>query len=158
MDSRDSDGQSEEVSRPRSEAGSEDSPIDEILVVSDKSPKQLRREIRLIESKIYSIYNDRNDDDRYDIICRRRVPVGSQIPRTTCKARLYWDAVSEATEDWEAIANLRNIVPDRSDHTARLREGMLLLASRNPALLSALVERRRLVTQLERAKSEQSVD
>ena len=132
-------------------AANEGEPIEEIQVFAAKPASQIRREIRLAESKIYSLFNVLNDDDGFDIVCRRRAPIGSQIPVKRCKARLYWQALAEATEDDDGALDLRSVVSNKSDYAAKLREKMFQLATKNAALMNVLVKRRELVKQLESA-------
>ncbi len=130
----------------------EEAPIEEIQVFAAKPASQIRREIQKVDSKIYSMFNELNDDDGFDIVCRRRAPIGSQIPIKSCKARLYWQALSEATEDDDGGLDLRSVVSNKSDYAAELREKMFQLATENTALMNVLVKRRELVKQLESSK------
>ncbi len=53
--------------------------IDEITVLGVRDLGALRAEITRAEDEVYDVYNDLNDNDDYDIICKLRAPIGSQI-------------------------------------------------------------------------------
>ena len=130
------------------ETGEEES-IDEIIVVGEKTEVQLRREIRVIETRILDLFNEANPDDDYDIVCHKEARVGSQIPRTNCKARTYWDALAELAQDDEQAVQTNRPLANPARHAKVLRGKMLETAEENPALLQALVERKLLQRQLE---------
>lgn len=122
----------------------DDSRIDEIIVKGKKTGTQIRREIRATEYQIYTLFNDLNTDDDYDIICRKITPVGSQIPRTNCKAQIYWDALSELAEDDEFLPLTPRPLANPAKHAAVLRQKLLDLAKSDPTLLQAMVKRKQL--------------
>ena len=125
--------------------------VDEIVVQAEMSPRQLRQEIRIAELQIFDIFNEINEDDDYDVICRRRAPIGSQIPRTECKARLFWDALSDHSENTDETIIIGQVIPNPQAHAAKLRELIRDAAIANPALLDALRKRRDLRTRLAEA-------
>ena len=57
----------------------DDEPIDEITVYGEKSLPKLKLEYEAAELDFYNLYNEINDDYRYDVICRDEVPTGSHI-------------------------------------------------------------------------------
>lgn len=127
----------------------EDPSIDEIVVLGQKTNRQLRREIQAAETEIIGLFNEANADDDYDIVCRRETRVGSQIPRTNCKARLYWDALSELAQDDEPVVYTRQVLGNPTRHAEVLRGKMLEFARSEPALMQALVKRKLLQRELD---------
>jgi len=115
--------------------------IDEITVVGARSLGAMRAEITRAEDVAFGLFNDLNDDDAYDIICKKETRIGSQIPKRVCLARMYRDAVSEATEDEESGILLTVKITGSSKHQKILREKMRVLANEHPELLQALRQR-----------------
>lgn len=91
---------------------------------------------------MYTVFNNLNDQDDYDIVCRKERRVGSQIVRRICKARLFFKARSELAEG-EATSTLRpSSVTNAERHEERLREITKRLASENPELMQLLRDRK----------------
>jgi len=128
--------------------------IDEVTVVGARSLANLRLEVVRAEDNLYAIFNSLNDDDRYDIICKKETRIGSQIPHRVCLARLFRDAMPEAAEDDVLVGiHIRNM-PGAKKHMKILKEKILAIAAMHPELLAALNERHKLSKkfQEERAK------
>jgi hypothetical protein len=128
-----------------------DSWIEEIVVTEKMPVSRIRYELRLAEERLYEEFNQLNDDDAYDIACRKYRPVGSQILRRKCKANLYWRALEKAVED-EAITWTLNPVPNSEKHEKLLREKMQTLAMESQELRAVLAERKVLLEALEQRK------
>ena len=58
-----------------------DETIDEITVMGARSLAMMRAEVIEAEDVIYDLFNELNDDDGYDIICKKETQLGSQIPK-----------------------------------------------------------------------------
>lgn len=129
-----------------------ESPIEEIVVTEKMPVSRIRHELRLAEERLYEEFNQLNDDDAYDIVCRKYRPIGSQILRRKCKANLYWRALEEAAED-EATTWTLNPVANPKKHEKLLREKMLALAMEHQELRAALAERKMLLDALEQRKA-----
>ena len=127
----------------------EESQIDEIVVKGPKTRGQIRREIEAAEKQIYLLFNELNTDDDYDILCRRITRTGSQIPETVCRARIYWDALSELTQDDEAMPFAGRPLVDPARHAAVFKQKLIELAKSDPELRRALLKRRQLVQERE---------
>ncbi len=122
----------------------EESLIDEVIVRGERTRRQIRKELRAIEMQIYSQFNDLNNDDDYDIVCRRVTRVGSQIPRTSCKAKIYWDALSNLAQGEEPGVHPLRPMRDPAKHAAILRQKILDLAKSDTSFLESLIKRRQL--------------
>jgi len=116
--------------------------IDEIVVTGKKTLRQIRKEIRNLDLQIYSMFNELNTDDDYDIVCRKMARIGSKIVRNNCKAKLYWDSMSELAEESDGGLLMPQPVSDPQRHTAIFRAKLADLADKNAALRQALVQRR----------------
>ena len=144
------------------DTGNVDETIDEITVVSARTLGQMRTEIVRAEDQAYAIFNELNADDGYDITCKRETRVGSQIVRRVCLARMYRDALSEATEDAVGDETAGVVVGvstvganiSAKKHQAILREKMRVLTAQHPELLAALKKRRDLVKEFEEKRAQ----
>ena len=132
---------------PPEEASDPDDVIDEITVSATQTPTAIRRQLIAVENGIYAMFNALNDDDRYDIVCRKETRIGSQIPQRVCLTRIYREALAQATEDEDAAvggvgANVfRGPGIDASRHNEILRQKMAHIANENPELMVALRKR-----------------
>ncbi len=125
--------------------------IDEIVVAGKKTLRTIRQEIRNLDLRIYSMFNELNKDDNYDIICRKMARIGSQIVRNNCKAKLYWDSLSEFAEETDGGVFTPQRLSNRQKHIAIFRAKLADLADENATLHQALVQRKLLADE-ERAK------
>ncbi|MDH3613479.1 MAG: hypothetical protein OEU90_08365 [Gammaproteobacteria bacterium] len=119
-----------------------DTTIDEITAVGARTLGSMRTEVVLAEDEVYALYNDLNEDDGYDIICKKETRIGSQIPRRVCLARMYREAVAEATVD-EDTGDYMVVgrMTGSSKHQKILQEKMRALAIEHPELSAALKKR-----------------
>lgn len=122
---------------------------DEITVVAAPSLASMRAELVRAEDAVYALFNELNDDDAYDIICRNETKVGSQIPYRVCLASILRDTKveQELDEDTGTVSVSRKA--SQSRHRRILAEKMRQLAIENPELLEALKNRLALKKRLE---------
>ena len=123
------------------ENGEVDETIDEITVMGARSLAMMRAEVIKAEDAIYEVFNELNDDDGYDIICKKETRIGSQIPERVCLARMYRDEVAMATVDQEGPALPVGNMTRASQQQAILIDKMRVLAAEHPELLDALKKR-----------------
>ena len=124
-------------------------PIEEIWVTGWRL-STLHKEIIDAEDNAYALFNELNNDDGYDIICKKETRVGSQIIHRVCKGRAYRAAVAEASQDYvdeESTTGTGHFDLDLNERYSNegLRKRMYALALENPELLEAL--KRRLAAQ-----------
>lgn len=120
---------------------SDERQIDEVVVTGKKTLPQVRQEIRELDLQIYSMFNELNTDDDYDIICRKMARIGSQIVRNNCKARLYWDSLSELAEETDGGLSTPQPLSNPQKHSATFRAKLADLANENATLRQAIVRR-----------------
>ena len=130
---------------------------EEVVVRERKSVRELRLELQQVEDKMYEVFNRLNQDDDYDIECRKIRRIGSQIPVSTCKAKLYWQSLERAYENNENDESAYEVdsVTNPGMHEEILRQKMLRMAVDEPQFLEVLKERKRLAVLLrQRAEKE----
>ena len=81
------------------EVAAETEEIDEIVVLGARSLTLLRQEVIVAEDRFFDLYNQLNGDDKYDIICETRKPLGTRISVRECKAQFVRDAEYEAVQN-----------------------------------------------------------
>ncbi len=123
--------------------------VNEAAVARTPSLEAMRAELERVEDVVYAIFNELNDDDAYDVICKNETKIGSHIPQRVCLARVFRDSVVEDSldEDTGKISAMRKA--SLSKHQKILAEKMRQLASENPELLEALKIRLLLKKRLE---------
>jgi hypothetical protein len=87
--------QKEEPALP--DAIEENDEIEEIVVYGSKSLGQLRDQIRRAEVKVFDLFNSFNNDDEFDIHCRKVAPTGSRIKKRVCSPNYVADLVAKET-------------------------------------------------------------
>ena len=118
--------------------------IDEIKVMGARSLALMRRQVVEAEDQVFDLFNELNEDDDYDIICKRETRIGSKLPRRICQARIYREQLSRATIDEELgplpVSNLTRSTSSQQIVIDKMRA----LAAAHPELLDALIYRRQL--------------
>lgn len=62
-----------------------DSDILEIQVTGTRNLYMLQDEIAVAQDRMYALFNDINEDDRYDFRCRMEAPTGTRLERKVCR-------------------------------------------------------------------------
>ncbi len=123
--------------------------IDEITVLGQRTIGTIRAEMVAAEQVVYDMFNELNDDDDYDIICKKETRIGSQIPHRICLSRRYRDKLAEATvEESDGMQMTVGGMTSNKKHQKIMMEKMRALATAHPELLDALRERYRLESEL----------
>jgi hypothetical protein len=127
-------------------------PIEEVLVTGERFMYQLRTQMMEAEQKAYEIFNQFNDEKRFNISCSTHQPTGSRIQRQVCQpgfqldaSRLHASQYVESTREalgqggssftvqqqpQEAI-----VASQMEDYRRKLRE----VAQENPEFLDAII-------------------
>ena len=134
-------------------ASAKEAGIEEIVITEKTPVPKIREQLRLVEARLYEAFNQLNDDDSYDIVCREHRPVGSQFPRQLCKANVYWEALEDMSDD-EASTWSPKPVPNMAQYERELGRRMLAVAMRDEAFKDILVERKALLVVLEERQAD----
>lgn len=135
-------------------ASETDDVFDEITVLGVRELGALRAEVTRAEDRAYTLFNELNDDDGYDVICKKETRIGSQIPQRVCQMRIVREARSEAAEDWYEDGHTARPKLVMSKHNEIFRQKLARLANENPELLEALRERLALQRKFEKAREQ----
>jgi hypothetical protein len=120
---------------------------DEITVIRAPSLQSLRADLVRAEDAAYALFNELNDDDAYDIICKKETRIGSQFRNRVCLPAILRDTeVEQALDEDTGIVSRKASQPR---HQRILTERMRQLAIENPELLEALKDRLALKKRLE---------
>ena len=106
----------------------------DLVVASQKSARDLRRDLWRAEKDFYSIYNKLNDDSNYDVVCTKEAPTGSMIKTQVCRPKFLTRAFKEGkiknAAELESNAEIAGKV-------ATFRNNLATLAAENPDLKAA---------------------
>lgn len=127
---------------------SESEAIDEVTVMGLRSLGSLRSDIEKAEDNIYAVFNSLNDDDDYDVFCRRETWIGSQIKHRVCRTKGFRHVVSKSKSANKHLKGEHTGTAPMSQkrHNDILREKMRVLTVENPELVDAL--RKRLILRI----------
>ncbi|MGB5332665.1 MAG: hypothetical protein WBM80_04435 [Woeseiaceae bacterium] len=119
----------------------EESVIDEITVIGERDLLKLRVEIARVEDEIFSIFNELNEDDDYDMICKTERPVGTRIARRVCRARLFREKMAEDARRAMDGDVMTGVMIDTEKHNKILQEKLRSMALESPEFAEALQKR-----------------
>ena len=158
----------------RDEAGPER--LEEIIVVGEQSFIAIRSQIERAEDRLYSLFNDLNSRDDFDIVCRTIQTTNSNIPRRICEPVFFSElrrstsrfALSELRQAWSedgidiALADrAMDYIPEEAELREmaattfeQLQEEMLRLAEEHPGYLQALLQVGELKALLQRERQQ----
>ena len=119
---------------PMAAVGQDDEVIENIVVASQKSPRDLRRDVWRSEKDFYSIYNKLNDDSLYDVHCTREAPTGSVIKSQVCRAKFLQRAIREGKVNYATDLDTNPII---AGQIATFRKNLETLVAANPDLQTA---------------------
>jgi hypothetical protein len=119
---------------------------------------QMRQDILVVEERFYSMYNELNTDDDFDIRCERVARTGTLIKQRVCKPVFHARAQEE---EGRAFAEGRAAPPASLvllQRNAEYRNVTRDLVTKNPHLLELLKERAELQQKYDRARKERFKD
>jgi hypothetical protein len=116
-------------------------PTEEVIVTAPRSLRAMRAAIEEAEDFAYSMFNELNTDDDYDIICHREEPTGSRISYRNCRARFVDRLLRESTEE-AFLLEVSQPLPlqEIQRHMQILQEKIEALAEQNPGFLQATID------------------
>lgn len=74
---------------------------EEIIVIEDLSPGELRAQIIRVESEFYRVFNLSTEKAKLKIECLEYAPTGSAIKRRACEPNFYTDARNQNVRNWQ---------------------------------------------------------
>ncbi len=80
---------------PRQEAPEE-------VVVRGRRIGELRAEVESARQHAYRIFNEINNNDEFDVSCRKQSRAGTNVPQQVCRARFEYDISAEAVTEYMA--------------------------------------------------------
>ena len=114
--------------------------IEEIVVRGQKSLVRLRFEAYKAEDDFYSLFNQLNDDDDYDVRCYKEAPTGSHIRKRVCRTKFEEDLAAQQARELLLLGDpvaIEGVIARRKE---LLLEKMAKMAAENEKLREALVE------------------
>jgi hypothetical protein len=84
------------VSKQKEEPAPTDA-IEEIVVYGNKSLGHLSDQMHRAEVKVFDLFNSFNDDDEFNVHCRRVAPLGTRIKKRVCKPNNVMDLIASET-------------------------------------------------------------
>jgi hypothetical protein len=121
---------------PLAAAGENEEAIDNIVVTGNKSAGQLRRDLDRAERDFYSIYNDLNEDNDYDVRCFYESPTGVRKKYQVCRPVFFSKARNREVKTRPIDPRTDPVIAEK---LAKLRENIKSLAATNPELQAAIV-------------------
>ena len=119
---------------PMAAVGQDEGVVENIVVASQKSPGDLRRDVSRSEKDFYSIYNRLNDDSLYDVYCTREAPTGSVIKSQVCRPKFLARAIKEGKVNYATDLDANPII---AGNIATFRKNLETLVAANPELQTA---------------------
>lgn len=118
--------------------------IEEITVQADRSFFLLRAQLEFAKEKLYSTYNDFNEDDEQDVNCKQTDWTNTHIQEQQCWPVFFEKIVAENTQaairGEEFQLTIRQLERQLSKEFEQLRSNIEKVASENPELAESLIE------------------
>ncbi len=133
-----------------------DSNIEEITVVGDETVPRLRHKLRRLDQEFFSLYNELNTQDEFDMICKKETRIGSQIPRSVCLSRGHRALQSEQAQDALEVDGSYFVISKswRSRHYSKVRENVTRVLKESAELTRMMENRTALRRRIETLKEE----
>ncbi len=133
-------------------------PMEELTVVAPQSLSSMRSEIVDAENDVLALFNSLNDDNDYDIRCRKEVPLGSHISARTCTPRFADRETARAAQDFMFGLGYFDPTAQIRSYEVILREKMATLVAENPELYQAMLKYYQLKTGYDAERAERFKD
>ena len=100
------------------------------IVIENLSVTQLRAEIDKIQQEFYRVFNQLNEEEDLDVVCREFTPTGSNIPQTGCEPGFVTRRRGDNANDYrlgidELLTNealIRELQPEFERLTTKMNE------------------------------------
>ena len=135
-------------------------PIEEITVVGQRSFLTLYNQLETAKIELYSLYNDLNTDDDYDVECKKSNWTHTHIQRLECWPKFITNTMAENAQDtFRGIASAYNAPVNQieAQYTAELddlRANILRIAQEHPEVAAWLLELGRVEQSIARKQEE----
>ena len=141
---------------------------EEIIVTGEQTLTQLQIKIELAQDRMFGLFNELNDDDRYDIQCTVETRTGTLISQRVClpeflrkaievEARAFLAGVQGTNEEGGVSGtSAAHTAPPQSEINYRypiLKEKMNTLVGENAEFAEAVAEHHELIEEMERRTS-----
>ena len=119
--------------------------IEQIFVVGERSPFRLRAQIKEAEKRLFSAYNDVNENEDYDVDCDKYTPTMSHISEQRCWPVFFHNVVAEEAQRAMLLDDFNIIPPNQlatlyASEFDRLRANIVAVAEEHPEVAAALLE------------------
>jgi hypothetical protein len=141
---------------------------EEIIVTGEQSLTQLQVKIELAQDRMFGLFNELNDDDRYDIQCTVQTRTGTLISQRVCLPEFLRKAIELDGKAFlasvQGTSDEGGITGSSAAHTAVpqaeidyrypiLKKKMNTLAGENAEFADAVAEHHELIEEMERRTS-----
>lgn len=109
--------------------------VDEIVVASQKSLANLRRDLIDAEDDFYSLYNELNTDNEYDVRCRYEAPTGQRKKTHVCRPVFFSKARNREDKNRSIDPKTDRVIADKM---VTLQDKLETLVAANPELQEAM--------------------
>ena len=144
---------------PKGNPRDSDRPIEEIQVLGSRTLYSIRMEIVDEENKIFSMFNELNSDDDFDILCDNIAPTGSHIRERVCEPRFVTETRARMAQDFMLGIGLLNESSDLEIETRpqqdKLEQEHLRIAAEYPEYLEMLTKLMNLRATLQARRDDQ---
>ena len=111
------------------------------------------------ENKIFSMFNELNSDDKFDIFCDNIAPTGSHIKQRVCEPRFVTETRAQMTQDYMrgigVLVESSALMAETALEREELEKEHLRVAAEYPEYLELLAELTNLRATLELRKNAQ---
>jgi hypothetical protein len=141
---------------------------EEIIVVGQQSLTQLKVEIELAQDRMFGLFNELNDDDRYDIHCFGETRTGTLIGERECKPVFLRNSMSQYGKAYlagvqgmsafvgeQGMANVVAMEPQAAINHGYpiLQEKMTALVEQNPEFAESVAKHHELIEEYDQRTS-----
>lgn len=146
---------------------------EEVIITGNQPLKQLKRQIEQAQDQMFGLFNELNDDDRYDIKCREEKPLGTRISQRVCRPVFLSSSMEQNGKAFlQGVQNMSGIIapdgqgagvvstmPPQAEIVYRypiLKEKMTALVEQNSAFADSVAKHHELLEEYRKRTSSSS--